>query len=160
MRKLLPSKSKKGVTLVEAVIAVVVLGLFAAGILNLLTAGSSKIIRTFGESADYAGATQRLDLTIAAISNGSTKYIVKSERTDADGTTIPTCMLDVEALKTELGINDATIVAKTSIYDQNALEDATTVHDLASIRGWYITLTYNGATVTGFASNSEGVFDN
>ena len=26
-------------------------------------------------------------------------------------------------------------------------------------RGWYLTLTYNGATVSGYASNTEGVFD-
>jgi len=160
MRKLFPAKSKKGVTLVEAVIAVVVLGLFATGILNLLTAGSSKVYRTFGETSAYAGATQRLDMTIAAISNGSTTYFVKGEVSDGDGSMIPTCKLDVAALQSELGINDCTITARTSLYGTTALADPAAEQNLADIRGWYITLTYDGATVTGFASNSEGVFDN
>ena len=43
MKKLLPKKSKRGVTLVECVIAVVLLGLLAVGVLNLLTAGGTKI---------------------------------------------------------------------------------------------------------------------
>lgn len=160
MRKLFPSKSKKGVTLVEAVFAVVVLGLFATGLLNLLTAGSVKIHKSIDESSAHAQATQHLDLVIAAISNGSSTFIEKGERTDADGSKIPTCTLNPDTLKSELGLSGVTLQVKTALYDADTLYDVSAVQDLADIRGWYIKLTYMGKTVTGFASNSEGVFDN
>lgn len=162
MRKLFPAKSKKGVTLVEAVIAVVVLGLFATGILNLLTAGSSKIHKTFADSATYTEASAQLDLVIAAISNGSEEFIIKDLNAEP-----PTCKLDVAKLREAVGLGEDTeITAQASLYDNldvsgiNPLYPAETVQELTEIRGWYITLTYQGVTLNGFASNSEGVFDN
>lgn len=149
MMKLFPKKSKKGITLVESVIAVVVLGIFAVGVLSLLTSGGVKILQISNESAAYSEATQRLDMVISAVSNGSTNYIIKT-----DTGSVTTCDLSISGLKTVLGFNDETdITAVISLYDTS--EDPT----VTNVRGWYLTLTYQGATVTGFASNSEGVFD-
>lgn len=151
LKKLLPRRSKQGVTLVESVIAVVVLGMFATGVLSLLTTGGAKIMEISGESAAYAEATQKLDLVISAISNGSDEaagYIVVNNTTGE-------VSLDIVNLKTalDLDLDDVTIVADTSLYDSSA--GATE----SNVRGWYLTLTYGGETVTGFAGNNEGVFD-
>ena len=174
MKNLLPKNSKRGVTLVECVIAVVLLGLLAVGVLNLLTAGGTKIARLSKEAADQAAATQKLDLAISAISNGSDDYIIKKTENE-----ITTCYLDTAALEFILGFDDQSnanddsiveLLAKCSLYSTETLQN--TVDEdgnfnyflLSDIRGWYLTLTYTGqsgkpVTVTGFASNSEGVFD-
>ena len=65
-------KSKKGVTLVESVFAVVILGLISIGIISMLSTGSTKIFELSNESNAHAQAVQKLDLAISAISNGST----------------------------------------------------------------------------------------
>lgn len=169
MKNMLPQKSKRGVTLVECVIAVAVLGLLAVGVLNLLTAGGTKIAKLSKEAADQAKATQLLDLAISAISNGSDEYIVKTE---VDNKNSP-CHLYTDALKGFLKVDDGCIVelsATCSLYSTptpQATIDADKSlinYPLLDIRGWYLTLTYTGQsgkpiTVTGFASNSEGVFD-
>lgn len=141
MRKLLPKKSKKGITLVESVVAVVLLAMFAIGVLTLLTSGGVKIQEISKDAAAYAEATQKLDLAISAISNGA--YIDKNE-------TKNTVTLKVVDLKTKLS---AEVEGEISLYDG----DAGPKPD--NVRGWYLELTYNGVTVKGFASNSEGVFD-
>ena len=151
MRKLLPKKSKKGITLVESVVAVVLLAMFAIGVLTLLTSGGVKIQEISKDAAAYAEATQKLDLAISAISNGSsdTGYISK---TDVSGVT--TCSLDVSNLKSALGLGDDVQISPTvSRYDESEGETP------ENVRGWYLELTYKGVTVKGFASNSEGVFD-
>lgn len=177
MKNILPQKSKRGVTLVECVIAVAVLGLLAVGVLNLLTAGGTKIAQLSTESADQAKATQILDLAISTISNGSDKYIIKSSGE------ITTCHLNTKALMELHGfvkvdgdedeyVKDGVVVSisvKCSLYGESAPKDALNGssyidYPLTDIRGWYLTLTYTGQsgkpiTVTGFASNSEGVFD-
>ena len=181
MKNLLPKKSKRGVTLVECVIAVVLLGLLAVGVLNLLTAGGTKIAQLSKESADQAAATQKLDLAISAISNGSDVYIKKLTKT-VNGNDVTYCYLDTAGLKSALGLGDnVAIIADFSLYDGNIVEtiddDGTLITEtladgtqiplsqpLLEIRGWYLTLTYKGqspksVTATGFASNSEGVFD-
>lgn len=162
MKMLFPAKSKRGVTLVEVVFAVVILGLFATGILGLLIAGNAKINESYAESNKYVQASAQLDLVLAAISNGSDKYIIKDLNAEP-----ATCKLDVAMLKQELGLTaDTVLTAETSLYNNldsqnhNPLYASDTVQELYKIRGWYITLTYQGATVKGFASNSEGVFDN
>ena len=146
MRKLLPKKSKKGITLVESVVAVVLLAMFAIGVLTLLTSGGVKIQEISKDAAAYAEATQKLDLAISAISNGSTgttPYIV------VDATT-GKCDLVESQLITTLSLgSDVTLNATPEAYPS----------DPSSVRGWYLELTYNGVTVKGFASNSEGVFD-
>ena len=75
MNKFLPKNSKRGITLVESVVAVVVLGILVTGILTLLTTGGIKIQEISGESATYAKACQKMDLVISALSNGSDTYI-------------------------------------------------------------------------------------
>jgi len=151
MMKLFPKNSKKGVTLVESVFAVVILGIFAIGILTLLTSGGTKIQQISHEASAYTEATQKLDMAMSAISNGSTNYIIEAE---ASGVT--TVTLDVTGLQTALGF-DASEVAITQEIE---LYDASGSATPSNVRGWYLTLTYNGATVKGFASNSGGVFDN
>ena len=144
MKKLLPKKSKKGITLVESVVAVVLLAMFAIGVLTLLTSGGVKIQEISKDAAAYAEATQKLDLAISAISNGA--YIEK------DATDLVS--LKDEALRTKLGLDASdTLSGRAELYK---LSDPATS---TNVRGWYLELTYKGVTVKGFASNSEGVFD-
>lgn len=145
LKKLLPRRSKQGVTLVESVIAVVVLGMFATGVLSLLTTGGAKIMEISGESANYAEATQELDLVISAISNSSTDYI----ETDVNGLV----SLNIGKLETALDLDGEVSIVEMSLYDSSA--DATETN----VRGWYLKLEYGDETVTGFAGNNEGVFD-
>ena len=151
MMNILPKNNKKGVTLVESVFAVVILGIFAIGILTLLTSGGTKIQQISKEASNYTEATQKLDMAMSAISNGSSNYIIETE---AGGVT--TVTLDVTGLQTALGFDaaDVTITQEIELYDAAAAATP------SNVRGWYLTLTYNGATVKGFASNSGGVFDN
>ena len=151
MMRLLPNNSKKGVTLVESVFAVVVLGIFAIGILTLLTSGGTKIQQISHEASAYTEATQKMDMTLSAISNGSSEYI---EEITSGGVT--TVTLNLSDLQAALGFNtlEVTITAIPELYDN------TTAATPSNMRGWYLELTYNGATVKGFASNSGGVFDN
>lgn len=144
MMKLLPKKSKKGITLVESVIAVVVLAMFATGVLTLLTSGGVKIQEISNQSAVYAEATQKLDWAISAISNGA--YISKDESTDS----VSLKLTGDDGLNKEL---DAEVTATVSLYKTGEPETSD------NVRGWYLTLKYGGVTVKGFASNSEGVFD-
>lgn len=138
MNKFLPKNSKRGITLVESVVAVVVLGILVTGILTLLTTGGIKIQEISGESATYAKACQKMDLVISAISNGSETYIT-------DDT------LNVNALKSCLDFDDADvdIIAEPVSYEGRP----------GTVRGWYLELKYQDVTVQGFASNSKGVFD-
>lgn len=150
MMKLFPKNSKKGVTLVESVFAVVILGIFAIGILTLLTSGGTKIQQISKEASTYTEATQKLDMAISAISNGSSNYIVETE---SGGVT--TVTLNLSGLLSTLGF-DASEVTMTSEIDLYEAGVATP----PNVRGWYLTLTYKGVEVKGFASNSGGVFDN
>ena len=143
MMKLM-KKSKRGITLVESVFAVVILSILTIGIISLLTAGGVKIHQLSNESNAYAQATSKLDLVISAISNGSATYI----------DTETTVELKVDKLKSAIGLNED--VELTAVMDLYQSGEAATV---LNCRGWYLTLTYKGATVKGFASNSEGVFD-
>jgi len=67
MMNFLPKHSKKGITLVESVIAVVCLAILTIGIISLLSTGSAKIIKTGHTSAAASEATQKMDLLISAI---------------------------------------------------------------------------------------------
>lgn len=156
--KILPKKSKQGITLVESVIAVVVLGIFATGIMTLLTAGGVKIKKISNESSAYAEAVQMMDMAISAISNGSSNYLVEVEEA---GTTV--LRMDGDALKTaietSLGTTLEIDLTKVDIDAEIALYDESEAATPSNVRGWYLTLTYHGAEVTGFASNTQGVFD-
>ena len=156
MMNLFPKKSKKGVTLVESVFAVVILAIFAVGILTLLTSGGAKIQKISHEASAYTEATQKLDMVISAVSNGSSEYIVVDEAAS-------TVYLDVANLKTTLGFDSS---VKITDMDNQEGQLIPTLYEtgepatVSNVRGWYLKLTYNGATVSGFASNSGGVFDN
>ena len=179
MRNLLPKKSKKGITLVETVIAVVVLAILTTGILSLMTAGGRKILLMSKEASDQAAAAQQLDLVIAAISNGDSRtegnnpYILKDTSDKVNY-----CCLNINALFSALGLekDKVTLVATIDLYDENDTrtisksvkvgeENVTmTLRPVNNVRGWYLELTYKdatakGVTVKGFVSNSEGVFD-
>lgn len=180
MRNLLPKKNKKGITLVETVIAVVVLAILAIGILSLMSAGGRKILHLSNEASDQAFAAQQLDLVIAAVSNGDDQYLKKVTKVTESGETT-CCYLDVSALKTALSLDDKVQLAtKFALYDGSIVS---TVNDdgslkteivggtakqisypVKNVRGWYIVLTYKNASAKGitfetFVSNSEGVFD-
>lgn len=150
MMNLFPKKSKKGITLVESVFAVVILGIFATGILTLLTSGGVKIQQISDEASAYTEATQKLDMVISAISNGSSDYIDKNVD-EATGETIVSLKAN-ETLAEMLGVT--AFSSRLDVYD----DDVGLIP--SNIRGWYLELTYEGAAVKGFASNSEGVFDN
>lgn len=137
-------KSKKGVTLVESVFAVVILGILTIGILSLLGTGGAKIVQISHESNAHSEAVQKLDLVISAISNGSTNYIINE----------PPVSLNVDKLMNTLDFDPSVVELNADIvlYEEGAAT-------ITNCRGWYLTLTCNGATVKGFASNSEGVFD-
>ena len=168
MKNLLPKKSKKGITLVETVIAVVVLAILTTGILSLMTAGWRKILLMSKEASDRAAAAQQLDLVIAAVSNGSDQYIKKGP--NITDNTVENCYLDLTGLKEAVGLsNNATLRVKFALYNgeiKDALNDKGEYisYPTKDIRGWYLELTYKdasakGVTVEGFVSNSEGVFD-
>ena len=179
MKNLLPKKSKKGITLVETVIAVVVLAILTTGILSLMTAGWRKILLMSKEASDRAAAAQQLDLVIAAVSNGSDQYIKKGP--NITDNTVENCYLDLTGLKEAVGLsNNATLRVKFALYDGNIVdtlddngvlktetvngEETPLSYPTKDIRGWYLELTYKdasakGVTVEGFVSNSEGVFD-
>lgn len=147
MMKTMMKKSKKGVTLVESVFAVVILGILSIGIISLLTSGGVKIQEISQESGAYSQAVQKMDLVISAISNGSNNYIIKDESDD-------TCTLATDKLLETLNLSSGETLGCTA-----ELYDATNDPTVSNLRGWYLTLTYQGVTVKGFASNSEGVFD-
>lgn len=132
-------RSKKGITLVESVFAVVILAIFATGIISLLTAGGVKIFEISQESDTYSQAAQKMDLVIASISNGA--YIKTNEN-------------DLVSLDTQKIADLGVTVDKAEIV---TFEGTTQTSD--NVRGWYLTLSYNGVTVNGFASNTKGVFD-
>lgn len=145
MMKFFQKKNKKGVTLVESMIAVALLSFAATGILTMLVVSGTKIFKLGGESAAYAEVTQQMDLVIAAISNSPSAATDYIDPTTGD--------LKPGVLKSTLGLDDTDISAEISLYDTTAPQVP------SKVRGWYLTLKYKGATVTGFASNTEGAFD-
>ena len=138
-------KSKKGITLVESVFAVVILAILTTGILSLLTAGGVEIEKMSQQSNAYSQASQKLDLVIAAVSNGYGQAVLNDEGIYT---------LDLSAAGDEedesagtIDLDDVTVVATPELHDDN------------SLRGWYLEVTYMGITLEGFASDTEGVFD-
>lgn len=155
------NKSKKGVTLVESVFAVVILAIITVGIITLLTAGSINIFAISKESSVYSETVKKMDLLIASISYSSEDYVVYTEN---EG--IITCTLKPAAdIASMLQVDSVTYVVDR----YNGETD-----ELNNVRGWYLTISndYDNpnpeadddekiltVTVKGFASNSKGVFD-
>ena len=135
---LLPKNNKKGVTLVELVMAVVVLSIFAIGIITGLTAASTKIAQNSREAAIHSEAVQKLDAVISVVSNGS--YAASADLAGE--------------VKGVLGYGNEVTLSMTP--DPNTYVDA---NGVTKTRGWKISLTYGGVTVKGYTSNTEGVFD-
>ena len=161
MRNMFVKKSKKGITLVESVFAVVILATLTIGVITLLTSGGVKIQEISNEADAYSQAVQKMDLIISAVSNGSSKYIVTRDSI---------VELDVDKLMGTLGYTeeDLSNVGLTATIDRyDPAEAATNLN----VRGWFLelTVTYpdpndrddhvSTVTVKGFVSNSEGVFD-
>ena len=143
--------SKKGITLVESVFAVVILGILTIGIVSLLSTGGAKIIKISNEAGAQAEAVQKLDQVIAAISNGC--GVIKDEANNTYTLLIDTPASQPDPDNPQVGLKDA-----LNFVDVTLVATPTT-HSDSTLRGWYLTLTYRGVTVTGFASNSEGAFD-
>ena len=176
MMKLFAKKSKKGITLVESAIAVVLLGFAATGILSLLISSGSKIFDIGQESSNYAIAAQKLDYVISVVSNTPSIY-GENDATRPGGLAIGD--LDLYMLNGSLSGNewsfadgdlkDCTIVATTEFYnnygefedaDDSARANGSELPKIGNyIRGWHLTLTYGKVTVRSFVSNSEGGFD-
>lgn len=133
--KLFPKKSKQGVTLVEVVFGVVVLAIIAVGIITALSTGATTIEKKAADSAAHTEAVQKMDAVISTISNGSYAGVA-----DVAGT-----------VKAELGLGDVALSATADTYKN--------IDNVDVIKGWKLSLTYKGQTVTGYASNTEGVFD-
>lgn len=147
MTKIFMKKSKKGITLVESMIAVVILGILTTGIISMLTVGGTKINQISSESANYTQAVQKLDLIVSAISNGS--GVLKDEESGIR-------TLDIDELLEILELDEdpnLTLTAEVALHSnsQEAVD--------SNLRGWYLTLKYNDAVVTAFASDSKGAFD-
>lgn len=148
--KLLQKKSKKGITLVESVFAVALLGFAVTGVLTMLLSSGTKIFQIGGESSDYAEATKRMDRIVAAISNYSPDFFDTTT-----GDLIKTKLDDELGYGNEHGEVDTVYNLDSEISYFAGAEEVP-----ANIRGWYLTIKYQTATVTAFASNSKGAFDN
>ena len=160
MKRFKMDKSKKGITLVESIFAVVILGILTIGIVALLASGGAKIIQISNEANAHAQAVQKMDQLIAAISNGcgvvkteangavSYSLIIKDAIVDPNAPTEPDAENPQVGLITSLGFENVEIAEPTPTY-----------HLDGTLRGWYLSLTYHGVTVNGFASNSKGAFD-
>ena len=134
-------KNKKGVTLVELVLGVVILSLFAIGVLASLSAASTKIAQSSKDAATHSEATQMMDAVISIVSNGD-----YSPENLGAGVTAESAVLGVlDDIYSLDGVDLFNMEPKT--YADGAL------------RGWKITLKYKGTTVTGYSSNTKGVFD-
>jgi len=139
LTKLLPKKNKKGVTLVELIIGVVVLSIFTLGIIASLSAANAKIAKNAQEAANHSEAVQMMDTVIAALSHG--------------GYSTPTDVVN-DLFGASAGVS---LVMDSSKYTYKVNPAEPTSPTL--ILGWDLKLTYKNVTVIGYASNTEGVFD-
>lgn len=134
--------SKKGVTLVEAVLALVILALIAAAVFSLFTAGNGTIATNSAKAAAYAEAVQKMDYLIAAISDNAAIC--------SDPITGELSVVQVKTAFPDGDLYDAEITAEVSLYDPSLPQQP------GNIRGWYLTLTYKGVTLKGFTSLVKG----
>lgn len=147
--RILPAKSKKGVTLVESVIAVVVLAIFAIGLIAAMSASGAKIMQLSRKNKDYAKATQQMDTVIAAVSNGLNEGLpLDNNSAGADGYT-------AVSNHSSWGLSSSVELKARIVLTSGTAVNA----EKTNIRGWYLKLTCGKATVTGFVSNTQGVFD-
>lgn len=138
----LPRNNKKGITLVEVIIGVFVLSIFAVGILSLLVYNNQAVSDSAVKKADYSTAIQKLDTIIAAVSNGGDDTFVTYENNKAVG-------LKLDAIAALVDMNETDVTVTPDLYAGTA-----------TIRGWYIQLDFSeNLTVKGYAANTLGAFD-
>jgi len=126
--------------------------------LTLLTTGRTKIAETNRDANIRAEATQVMDGIVAAISNGGYMATTASGGSEVVSTT-PGASLNRTDLISDLSLSisesDLT-VTKLDCYVDPGANSST---DPDNVRGWYLSLSYKGVTVKGYASNTQGVFD-
>lgn len=138
----LPRNNKKGITLVEVIVGVFVLSIFAVGILSLLIYNNQAVSDSVVMKADYSTAVQKLDMIIAAVSNGADDSFVTYENSKAVG-------LKKAAIAQLVEMNEDDVSVTPDYYTGTT-----------TIRGWYIELAYSEElTVKGYAANTLGAFD-
>lgn len=146
--KKLPRNNKRGVTLVEVVIGVFVLSIFALGILSLLIYNNQAVADSARDKADYSAAMQKLDTVIAAISHGPDSGFVNYT---GEGREKRATGLAEDKLEELIGVADEQLETSPDYYGGAGS---------STIRGWYITLDYSEElTVKGYAANTLGAFD-
>lgn len=136
--------NKKGVTLVESVLALAILALLAVAVFSLFTTGNSAIAKGRSEVAAYAEAAQKMDFLIAAVSDSAALC--------SDPITWELSAEQIKEAFPHAGLHDAEISAQVSLYDP------TLPRQPENIRGWYLILTYKGVTLSGFTSYGKEVF--
>ena len=165
----LPRNNKKGITLVEVIVGVFVLSIFALGILSLLIYNNQAVSDSAVEKADYSAAVQKLDMVIAAVSNSlgpdADDYDATISYLSENGSNIE---VDIAGLRDDFGMSDATVWDIDADPDPDPEEAA---HSTEPLRGWYITLTYKvkrtergtetdyTTVVRGYAAFAQGEFD-
>ena len=154
-----PRNNKKGITLVEVIVGVFVLSIFALGILSLLIYNNQAVADSTIQKVDSSTAAQKLDMVLAAISN--------STGPDKDGDISEDSYLMVVNGNVDVNVNKICIdfgMTDASTWSVTANSDPANGDPL---RGWYITVTYtvdrgnqNCVTqVKGYAAFAEGAFD-
>lgn len=152
----LPRNNKRGVTLVEVVIGVFVLSIFALGILSLLIYNNQAVSDSAIKKTDTSAAVQKLDTIIAAVSYGDDSGFVTYT---GEGKDKKATGLDDEKLAQLIGVDKTDLRIAEDRYDKT--------NPSSLIRGWYITLTYKvprgdetvETVVKGYAANTKGAFD-
>ena len=139
----LPRNNKKGITLVEVIVGVFVLSIFAVGILSLLIYNNHAVSNSTREKAATSTAAQKLDTVISAVSNGpESGFLTLDGDNNVTG-------LDLDALCTLVDLTAGSITV-----------DSVDKYDASNIRGWYITLKYSDeVSVKGYVANTQGAFD-
>ena len=139
----LPRNSKKGITLVEVVVGVFVLSIFALGILSLLLYNNQAVSNSIHEKTVTSAAVQKLDTVIAAVSNGPESGF-----------------LNLDASGNITGLNVDALCVLVDLPGGSITVDLVDNYDATSIRGWYITLKYSDeVSIKGYVANTLGEFD-
>ena len=152
----LPRNNKRGITLVEVMVGVLVLSLFALGILSLLIYNNQAVSDSAIKKADNSAAIQKLDTIIAAVSYGDDSGFVIY---DGEGKEKKATGLDDQKLAQLIGVAREDLNISADRYDN--------ANPSSLIRGWYITLYYKvtrgeetvETVVKGYAANTKGAFD-
>ena len=137
--------NKKGVTLVESVLALAILALVAVALLSLFTTGSTAVSAESNRAAAYATAVQKMDFLMAAVSDCGASC--------ADPISGELSVAQLKAALPQGSLHNTEITAKVSLYDTSLPSR------LENVRGWYLTLTYQGVMLDGFTSYTREVFE-